>query len=105
MSTHSPTQAERAVNAGAVYVAVGPVYPTGTKPTAVPVTLDYVRWAATHLSLPWFAIGGINLDNLDAVLSAGARRICAVSAILNAPDVTAVCREFRHRLDCHAGTA
>jgi thiamine-phosphate pyrophosphorylase len=35
---------------------------------------------------------------LDAVLAAGATRICVVSAILNAPDVAAACREFRHRL-------
>jgi thiamine-phosphate pyrophosphorylase len=105
MSTHSPAQAERALAAGAVYLAVGPVYSTDTKPTAVPVTLDYVRWAAAHLSVPWFAIGGINLDNLDAVLSAGAQRICVVSAILNAPDVTAVCREFRRCLDSRAGPA
>lgn len=98
LSTHAPAQAERALAAGADYIAIGPVYPTGTKPTARAVTLDYVRWAATHVAAPWFAIGGINLDNLDVVIAAGARRICVVSAILNAPDVAAACREFRKRL-------
>jgi thiamine-phosphate pyrophosphorylase len=62
------------------------------------VTLDYVRWAAANVPIPWFAIGGITLDNLEAVLAAGARRICAVSAILNARDVAAVCRQFKSRL-------
>jgi thiamine-phosphate pyrophosphorylase len=62
------------------------------------VTLDYVRWASANLRLPWFAIGGINLQNLDAVLVAGAQRICVVSAILNADDVAAECRKFRRRL-------
>ncbi len=78
LSTHAPAQAERAVAAGAEYVAIGPVYATGTKPTAKPVTLDYVRWAAENIRVPWFAIGGINLQNLGAVLAAGAQRICVV---------------------------
>jgi thiamine-phosphate pyrophosphorylase len=98
LSTHSPEQAERAVMAGADYVAVGPVFATGTKPGATPVTLDYVRWAAAHLTVPWFAIGGITLKNLDDVLRAGARRMCVVSAILNASDVAAACGAFKNRL-------
>lgn len=98
LSTHAPDQAQRAVNAGPAYVAIGPVYATGTKPTAKPVTLEYVRWAATHLRIPWFPIGGINLATLGEVLEAGARRICVVSAILNAPDVAEACREFKRRI-------
>ena len=98
LSTHSPDQAKRALAAGADYLAIGPVYATGTKPTAKPVTLEYVRWAAENVNIPWFAIGGITLGNLDDVLAAGAQRICVVSAILNAPDVAKACSEFRHRL-------
>jgi thiamine-phosphate pyrophosphorylase len=98
LSTHAPAQAERALLAGPAYIAIGPVYATGTKPTARPVTLEYVRWAAAHVAVPWFAIGGINLENLPDVLTAGARRICVVSAILNAPDITRACREFKRRL-------
>lgn len=98
LSTHAPTQAERALAAGPDYIAIGPVYATGTKPTAKPVTLEYARWAAAKVKIPWFAIGGINLKNLDDVLAAGARRICVVSAILNAPDIAQACREFKRRL-------
>ena len=98
LSTHAPPQAHRALAAGAQYVAVGPVYATATKPAAGPVTLDYVRWAAANLKIPWFAIGGINLQNLDDVLAAGARRICVVSAILNARGIVEACREFKNRL-------
>lgn len=98
LSTHAPEQAARAMKADADYVAVGPVYATGTKPTARPVTLDYVRWAAANITVPWFAIGGINLRNLENVLAAGATRICVVSAILNAENAAAACREFRRRL-------
>jgi thiamine-phosphate pyrophosphorylase len=102
LSTHAPEQARRAQAAGADYLAIGPVYATGTKPTAKPVTLEYVRWAAapqSGVNIPWFAIGGINLENLGDVLAAGARRVCVVSAILNAPDVAKACAEFRRRLE------
>ena len=62
------------------------------------MTLEYVRWAAANVKIPWFAIGGIHLKNLDDVLAAGAERICVVSAILNADDIAKACVEFRRRL-------
>ena len=98
LSTHAPEQAGRALDAGPDYIAIGPVYSTGTKPMAKPVTLEYVRWAAENVNIPWFAIGGINLRTLDDVLAAGAKRVCVVSAILNATDVMKACSEFRRRL-------
>ena len=101
LSTHSPEQAKRALAAGADYIAVGPVFATATKPAVKPVTLEYVRWAAAPengVTIPWFAIGGITLKNLDDVLAAGAKRICVVSAILDAPDASQACAEIRKRL-------
>jgi thiamine-phosphate diphosphorylase len=98
LSTHAPEQAVRALAANPAYIAIGPVHATPTKPGAKPVTLDYVRWAAQNITIPWFAIGGINLTNLDAVLATGATRICVVTAILNAPDVASACAEFKTRL-------
>ena len=98
LSTHAPAQAERAIAAGADYVAIGPIYATGTKPTAKPVTLDYIQWAAANVKIPWFAIGGINLQNLNDVLAAGAKRICVVSAILNSSNVAKTCQTFKNRL-------
>jgi thiamine-phosphate pyrophosphorylase len=98
LSTHAPEQAERAVRAGASYVAIGPVFPTGTKPLAKAVTLEYVRWAARNVSIPWFAIGGITLENVSQVVAAGAPRVCVVSAILNSKDIAEACRLFREAL-------
>jgi thiamine-phosphate pyrophosphorylase len=98
LSTHSPAQAQRALAAEPDYIAIGPVFATGTKPGAKPVTLDYVRWAAANVTVPWFAIGGIRLENLGDVLAAGATAVCVVSAILNGPDVTKACAEFREKL-------
>jgi thiamine-phosphate pyrophosphorylase len=99
LSTHAPEQASRAIAAAADYVAIGPVFPTATKPGAKAVTLGYVRWAASNVALPWFAIGGITLENLDQVLAAGARRVCVVSAILDSDDVARTCRQFKQRLE------
>lgn len=98
LSTHSPADAQRAMQAQAAYLAVGPIYPTPTKPDRSAVTLDYVRWATAYIDRPWFAIGGITLDNVDEVLEAGARRICVVSAILKAPDIPRACQRFHEHL-------
>ncbi len=98
LSTHSPQQAHQALHAKPDYIAIGPVFATPTKPGRPPVTLDYVRWAADNVTLPWFAIGGITLQNLDEVLEAGATRVCVVRDILNAPDVARACRAFKDRL-------
>jgi thiamine-phosphate pyrophosphorylase len=98
LSTHAPQQALRAIDAQPAYIAIGPIYSTATKPEAKPVTLDYVRWAKEHIKIPWFAIGGVNLKTLDAVLEAGASRVCVVSDILNAPDISKACKAFGDRL-------
>ena len=95
LSTHAPDQCQNAINAGADYVAIGPVYKTGTKPTAKPVTLDYVRWAAETVQIPWFAIGGINTKTLNDVLEAGAQRVCIVSDILNNTHPDRACQAIR----------
>jgi thiamine-phosphate pyrophosphorylase len=98
LSTHAPEQAESAVATEPAYIAIGPVFPTPTKPGRPAVTLRYVHWASEHVWLPWFAIGGITLDTLPEVFAAGATRICVVSAILNADDVARACQCFRDRL-------
>lgn len=98
LSSHAPEQALRALAEKPAYIAIGPVYATGTKPGAKPVGLEYVRWAAANVRIPWFAIGGITLENLNDVIAAGARRVCVVSAILNAPNVREACQAFAERL-------
>jgi thiamine-phosphate pyrophosphorylase len=98
LSSHAPEQATRALAAKPAYIAIGPVYATGTKPGAKPVGLEYVRWAAENVAIPWFAIGGITLENVDEVLRAGAPRICVVSAILNAADIRGACQAFVQKL-------
>jgi len=91
ISTHAPEQAEKAVISGADYIGVGPVFETPTKPGRKSVGLEYVEWVSKNVNIPWFAIGGINTENVSEVINSGASRIAVVRAIINAekPDVSA----------------
>ena len=84
---------------GVDYFCIGPVWATPTKPGRPAAGLDEVaRVAALHPQRPWFAIGGINEDNLDQVLAAGARRAVVVRAITEAEDPRAAAAELKRRL-------
>jgi thiamine-phosphate pyrophosphorylase len=86
-TTHSEELA-RALEEGVDYIGVGPVYATPTKTDKAVAGLDYVRYAAMHSTLPWFAIGGIDEQNLAEVIGAGAQRVAIVRAIMKAEDPT-----------------
>ena len=98
LSTHTLPQAIDAERDGANYIGVGPIFATGTKPDRTPVGVELLRQIAERVATPFFAIGGITLANIDTVLAAGATRVAVVSAILNAPDVTAAARAFKEKL-------
>ncbi|MFL5844610.1 MAG: thiamine phosphate synthase [Solirubrobacteraceae bacterium] len=94
-STHEPDHL--AGSADADYVAVGPVHATPTKPGRRAAGIDYVRHAAAHapVGIPWFAIGGIDEDNVGDIVAAGARRIVVVRAIAEAADPERAARALR----------
>lgn len=94
-STHSLKQALAAQSEGADYIGVGPVFATPTKPDYGSVGLELVRQAADQITIPFVAIGGIDLNNISSVLEAGARRIAAVRAICGAPDIAQAARTFK----------
>jgi thiamine-phosphate pyrophosphorylase len=99
-STHDVGQVEAAaVEDGVDYFCVGPTWPTPTKPGRPAPGLDLTRHAAgLATDRPWFAIGGIDLDNLDQVLAAGATRVVVVRALTTAADPRAAAAAFRARL-------
>jgi thiamine-phosphate pyrophosphorylase len=96
LSTHSREQIEAA--SGVDYIGVGPVYATPTKPDYLPVGLELVQWAAEHARVPCFAIGGINIGNVDDVLDAGATRVAVVRAICDSADPGEAARELNVRI-------
>lgn len=99
VSTHAPDQARKAIDDGADYIGVGPVFATPTKAGRAAVTLDYVRAvAAMNPPIPFFAIGGIDETNLESVLDAGAGRVAVVRAVFSAGDPERAARGFREAL-------
>ncbi|MGE5208052.1 MAG: thiamine phosphate synthase [Alphaproteobacteria bacterium] len=86
-STHSLDQARAAEREGADYIGFGPIFATPTKPDYVPIGLADIRRVYAEVDLPIFCIGGINIDNLQAVIDAGAKRVVMVSALLKANSI------------------
>jgi thiamine-phosphate pyrophosphorylase len=101
LSTHSEREVDGAIALGDKidYFAVGPVYETPTKPGRPSVGLELVRYAAARTARPWFAIGGINEDNLPAVMDAGAQRVVVARAISEAFDPVVAATRLRAILD------
>lgn len=86
-STHSLEQARGAQREGADYIGFGPIFATPTKPDYPPIGLAEIRRVHAEVSLPIFCIGGINIDNLQSVIDAGAKRVVMVSALIKAHSI------------------
>jgi thiamine-phosphate pyrophosphorylase len=86
-STHSLAQAHTAQGEGADYIGFGPIFTTPTKPDYKPIGLDDIKQVHLDVGIPIFCIGGINIDNLQRVIDAGAKRVVMVSALLKAHSI------------------
>lgn len=100
ISTHEIEEAREAQKNGADYIGVGPIFPTKSKVDVVdPVTTKYIEEVVKEITIPFVAIGGIKLHNVDQVLDAGASRICAISEIVGNEDVTRACQLFIKKIE------
>jgi thiamine-phosphate pyrophosphorylase len=104
LSTHSAGQFDAAVEASGDarpdQISAGPVWETPTKEGRPAAGLGLIEHAAASGGdAAWFAIGGIDRDNIAEVVAAGARRAVVVRAIRDAPDPEAAARELREALD------
>ena len=99
LSTHSSEQIEAAAKEPVDYISVGPIWETPTKEGRPATGLELIRTAAEIAQRPWFAIGGIDQDNVGEVVQAGAERICVVRAIRDAPDPRAATAELFAAVD------
>ncbi len=96
ISTHSPEQALKAVEEGADYIGVGPIFPTNTKDDICqPVGTEYLDFVVNHIKIPFVAIGGIKERNIEDILKHGAKTIAMVTEITEAPDVSEKIRRLR----------
>ncbi|MFO0705473.1 MAG: thiamine phosphate synthase [Nitrospira sp.] len=95
ISTHNPDQVREASAGKPNYLGFGPIFKPGSKQDHDPVVgIEGLRAIRSLTSLPVFAIGGITMGNVGAVMQAGANGVAVISAILKAPDITQAVSEF-----------
>ena len=92
-TAHSLPEAEAAVAAGADYLGVGPCFPSATKAFARHAPRDFLTAAAT-LSLPVFAIGGIDGGRIEELVGLGLTRVAVAAAVTAAVDPAAAARRL-----------
>ncbi|UCB57385.1 MAG: thiamine phosphate synthase [Candidatus Omnitrophota bacterium] len=99
ISTHSVEEAHEAERQGVDYIAIGPIFSTQTKPQSTPLGPEIITEIKDKVKIPFLAVGGINLENSNQVLTCGARRIAVCRAIIKAKDVFGTTEKFKQRLN------
>lgn len=103
-STHSVQELKSAIEEGADYVSVGPVFASPTKPSLNVAGLEYVEQALEILAgsgIGHVAIGGITPENVGRVLKKGIRTIAVSSAVMNSTDAEKLCRNLKECITHH----
>ncbi len=98
VSAKNIDQAKEAEKHGADYVGIGPIFDTSTKNIEKPIGLEIIKQAQKHLKIPFFPIGGINLENIDQIVHAGSKRIAVGSAVICANDVKTATRNLLEKI-------
>ncbi len=94
VSTNNVEEARRAQAAGASYIAVGSIFPTGSKEVTRPASRELLREVKAAVDVPVVAIGGIDAANINQVLAAGADAAAVISAVCAAADPRAAAQEL-----------
>jgi thiamine-phosphate pyrophosphorylase len=95
VSTHNLQQLREADRTSVDYIAVGPIFPTGTKENPDPVVgTEFLRAARQLTRKPLVAIGGITIESAADVFRAGADSVAIIRDLLAAPDPAARAREY-----------
>jgi thiamine-phosphate pyrophosphorylase len=97
-STHDAQQVRTAVNEGADYISVGPMFPTTTKDAGPIVGVKLLKQALRETSLPIVCIGGITPDNVGKLVAAGAQRVAVCSAICKDPNPKAMTEAIKKKI-------
>lgn len=100
LSTHSVEELERAneLKKYIDYIGVGPIHATPTKKDAEPVGLTYLTHSVKNAQMPLVAIGGINEENIDEVINAGAKTVAIVRDIVSADDIKRKVEKLREKM-------
>ncbi|UCH00081.1 MAG: thiamine phosphate synthase [Deltaproteobacteria bacterium] len=99
ISTHSLDQAQEAIDSGADYIGIGPVFKTETKIKADPViSIELILKVKGLSPVPVIAIGGIGEDNIDLLVDRGIKQVAIISDILCSKDIEAKTRALKEKL-------
>jgi thiamine-phosphate pyrophosphorylase len=98
VSTHNLEQARQAVEDGADYIGVGPIFKSSTKTRDILPGLDYARQVATEIRIPAIAIAGITPENVDKVLSTGLRAVAVTASVIACDDVRSATERLKAKL-------
>ena len=82
VSIHSIDEAKEVENLGATYVVAGHIFETDCKKGLEPRGLNFIKELSSILTIPIFAIGGINEENSNLVLNSGAFGVCMMSSLM-----------------------
>ena len=86
-SCHSAEEARKAQAAGCTYIIAGHIFDTLSKKDLPPRGLDFFQEVIHNVTIPVYAIGGINRDNIDSVLNAGASGTCVMSGPMQCENI------------------
>ena len=98
-SASNPEAARAAVAAGADYIGSGPAFATPVKKEKQIIGPDGVAAVAAAVSVPVFAIGGIDESNINRLTALGLRRVCVIRAVADSNDPESATRRLRAMLD------
>ncbi len=87
VSTHSLRQALKAEKDGADYIGIGPIFKSPSKIGSRPIGQAVLKRVKKRLAIPFFAIGGINAENLGYLKNMGVNRIAVISAAIRSKDI------------------
>jgi thiamine-phosphate pyrophosphorylase len=98
LSTTSPQELTYALEQQPDYVGVGPLFDTPTKPGKAAVKDSYLPYAVQNCPIPWFAIGGVNSENLGELIALGVKKVAVVRGLISAPDPKQTTLEMLQKL-------
>lgn len=82
VSTHTLKEAVEAEKAGAAYITASHIYATECKKGCEPKGIDYLKEVCKAVSIPVYALGGMNFNNMNDALKAGAEKVCMMSEMM-----------------------
>ena len=82
VSIHSIDEAKEVENLGATYIVAGHIFKTDCKKDLEPRGLKFIQELSLILTIPIFAIGGINQENSHLVINSGAFGVCMMSSLM-----------------------